>query len=202
MYYRYRNIVLVFLCISLVILLVNCAELSKFKVDRDGMYRFKIHPVVVWAPNECLLDLAVDDGPHAVDFVTGRGYWRAGGLYAVQVYEIPKNIKDADSFLKETKKFVPQYMTKDRARMGLNFKVQEEKELEINNRPAYQAIAVDQGKASFIATFVLHPSRITVTSLVYPLKAETSVNDQIPWNCYNRFVTSVRELSSEGGAWH
>lgn len=176
----------------LMISLVGCAELSKFKVDRDGMYRFKVHPIVVWAPNECLLDLAVDDAPNFVDFVTGRGYWTAGGLYAVQVYPIPKDINDTESFLKETKKFVPEYMSKDRARIG-DFKLQEEKDLVVNGQPAYQAIAIEEGKAVFVATFELHPHRITVSSVVYPLKIGVPFKEQIPWNCYNRFVASVKE---------
>lgn len=173
----------------------SCAELSKFKVDSDGLYRFKVHPIAVWAPSECLLDLAVDDAANSVDFVTGRGYWTAGGLYSVQVYPIPSHVKDADSFVRETKKFAPQYMVKDRARMGISFKVVEEKQTQVGSRPAYQSIAVEEGKAAFVATFELHPHRITVTSLVYPLKAGAPYTEQIPWKCYDRFVASVKETS-------
>lgn len=177
----------------------GCAELSKFKIDSDGVYRFKSHPIAVWAPSDCLLDIAVHDGQHQVDFVTGQGYWRAGGLYAVQVFATPDSVKDDASFLQETKKFIPSYMAKDRAAMGLEFRVYQEKQMQINQRTAYRAIAVDKGKAAFVATFVLHGPRIIVSSLVYPLENTGDVEAQIPWACYDRFVGSVREVQTSGG---
>lgn len=174
-------------------LLASCAELSKLKVGSDGMYRFKQQPVAVWAPKECLLDMAVFESSNSVDFVTGRGYWQAGGQYAVQVYPISKEIKDATSFIAETKKFLPQYMVKDRASKGFDFKLRSEKQLEVNGRPAYQAIATEEGKAVFIATFVLHTSRITVASLIFPVKIGELPETKIPWKCYEKFSTSVTE---------
>ena len=182
------------LCLALLgILLGGCAELTKLKVDSDGMYRFKQHPIVVWAPNRCLLDMFVNDTDRSVDFVTGRGYWTEGGLYAVQVFEIPKDITDKQTFIKATERFFKDYMVKDRAPMGLKLVVKETKELEINGRPAYQAISVDTGKAVFIATSVLQSTRITTASLVYPLETVEDPKKQIPWECYNHFIESVKE---------
>lgn len=175
------------------ILLGGCAEFSKQKVGSDGMYHFKQQPIIVWAPDKCLLDMFVYDTDRSVEFVTGRGYWTQGGQYAVQVFEIPKDITDQATFVKATERFFKDYMVKDRASMGLKLVLKEAKEIEVNGRPAYQAISVDEGKAVFIATSVLQNSRITTASLVYPLKTAEDPSKQIPWKCYNYFVESVRE---------
>jgi hypothetical protein len=136
----------------------------------------------------------VYDSPDSVDFVTGRGHWQAGGQYAVQVYPISSEIKDANSFWAETKKFSSLYMTRDRAAKGFNFEFLQGKQFEQNGRPVYQAIAEEKGKAGFVATFVLHPRRITVASLVYPLANSGSAEDQVPWKCYSEFVSSIIEV--------
>jgi len=175
------------------VLLGGCAEFTKLKVDSDGMYRFKQHPIVVWAPDKCLLDMFVNDTDRSVDFVTGRGYWTQGGQYAVQVFEIPKDVSDKATFVKATERFYKDYMVKDRAPMGLKLVLKESKALEVNGRPAYQAISVDEGKAVFVATSVLQNSRITIASLVYPLKTAEEPSKQIPWKCYNTFLESVKE---------
>ena len=83
----------------LVLGISSCAEFSKFKVEKDGTYRFKQESYVVCAPNECLLDMFVYDSDISVDFTTGRGYWMASGQYALQVMPIPENIKDPNSFI-------------------------------------------------------------------------------------------------------
>lgn len=175
------------------LLLSGCAEFTKFKVGSDGLYRFKQQPIAVWAPDKCLLDMFVYDSDRSVDFVTGRGYWTQGGQYAVQVYEIPKDVTDKATFINATRTFFKDYMVKDRAPMGLILTLKEEKEAEVNGHPAYQAISVEEGKAVFIATSVLHSSRITIASLVYPLKGATEATKQIPWKCYNTFIESVKE---------
>jgi hypothetical protein len=65
--------------LAIVLSLSGCAAVSKFKVDSDGMYRFKSQPFIVWAPKECLLDMAVRDTDQSVDFTTGAGYWNGDG---------------------------------------------------------------------------------------------------------------------------
>jgi len=182
----------VLLCLALTF--PGCAEFSKFKVENDGTYRFKKEPFSVWAPNECLLDMFVYDTDHSVDFTTGRGYWMASGQYSLQIYPIPENIKDTKSFIEVTKDFMSKYMVEDRAPLGLTLKLKEEKQLEINGEAAYQAISVEEWKAVFIATSVLHNSRITVASLLYPDEDSTPAIEKIPWKCYNKFVNSIQEI--------
>lgn len=183
-----------FMLAMVIVFLSGCAEFSKMKVGKDGVYRFKTHPITVQAPDRCLLDMFVYDSDRSVDFVTGRGYWMEGGQYAVQVFETPKDIKDRASFLNTTKAFFKEYMVKDRAPLGLNLTIKEEKEVEVGGRLAYQAISVDEGKAGFIATSILHTSRITTASLVYPVKPGTDATKEVPWKCYNAFVESIKEV--------
>jgi len=163
------------------------------KVDKDGMYRFIQEPFIVWAPSKCVGDMAVEETERSVDFSMGR-FWSAFGKYAVQVMSIPEEVKDAATFVQASKKFAPIYMVKDRAPLGLTLTLREMKEVTINGKPGYQAISMEAGRAMFVATFVLHSRRITVTSLVFPLTPSAAVpHPQFPWNCYNRFVTSVQE---------
>jgi hypothetical protein len=178
----------------LVVCISACAELSRVKVGSDGLYRFKEHPLVVRAPDSCLLDMAVQEAKNSVDFTTGKGYWMASGQYAVQAYLVPGDIQSGPVFIEKTKEFVPTYMAKDRASMGLTFAVKEEKQLEVNGKPSYQVIGTaESGTALLVATHTLHKTRITIASLLYPLKSGTSFKDQIPWQCYNSFVASVQE---------
>jgi hypothetical protein len=183
---------LLFLCT--ITILTSCAEMSKSLVSADGRYHFQNDPISVWAPDACLLDMFVDvsKSKRAVDFVTGRGYWTEGGQYAVIVYDIPSEITGAKSYEETTAKYFKSYMVKDRASMGFNLKITDEKQITVNGNPAYQAIAVDPGKAIFVATSELHKSRITIASLVYPDKNGTA-EKQIPWRCYDKFVNSISE---------
>jgi hypothetical protein len=171
------------------------AGISMFKVDSDGMYRFKSQPFMVWAPKECLLDMAVRDTNQSVDFTTGAGYWMASGQYSVQVFTFDRlSIDDKHSFEERIKDVAPQYMVHDRSK-AFKFVFRDAKPLEIDGRPAYQATAVEEGKATFTATFVLQHSHVTVASLVFPIeKPDSKFNRPFPQECYNRFVASVKEV--------
>ncbi len=175
------------------VLMAACAELSKMKVGPDGYYHFPLQPVSVWAPDECLLDMFVHTEDYVVDFVTGRGYWDEGGVYALAVYEIPPEITDKESFWKSTESALKAYLVKDRARIAPGLQVIEMTPTEIRGRAAYQGISVDTAKAVFVATAQLHESRVTMASLLYPLKGQSDPKAQVPWRCYNQFVESVRE---------
>jgi hypothetical protein len=181
--------------LALTFTISSCAAVSKFKVDSDGMYRFKSQPFVVWAPNECLLDMAVRDTDHSVDFTTGAGYWMASGQYSVQVFTFDQlSIDDKNSFEERIKDVAPKYMVNDRSK-AFKFVFRDGNPLEIDGRPAYQATAVEEGKATFVATFVLQHSHVTVASLVFPIeKADSKFNRPFPQKCYNRFVSSVKEI--------
>jgi len=170
------------LLLAIFLSLRSYAGISMFKVDSDGMYRFKSQPFMVWAPKECLLDMAVRDTNQSVDFTTGAGYWMASGQY------------DQHSFEQRIKDVAPQYMVHDRSK-AFKFVFRDGNPLEIDGRPAYQATAVEEGKATFVATFVLQHSHVTVASLVFPIeKTDSKFNRAFPQECYNRFVSSVKEI--------
>lgn len=171
------------------------AGISIFKVDRDGMYRFKSQPFMVWAPKECLLDMAVRDTIRSVDFTTGAGYWMASGQYSVQVFTFDQlSIDDKHSFEERIKDVAPKYMVHDRSK-AFKFVFRDAKPLEIDGRPAYRATAIQEGTATFVATFVLQHAHVTVASLVFPIEnADSKFNRPFPQACYDRFVSSVKEV--------
>ena len=183
------------LLLAIFLSLRSYAGISMFKVDSDGMYRFKSQPFMVWAPKECLLDMAVRDTNQSVDFTTGAGYWMASGQYSVQVFTFDRlSIDDKHSFEQRIKDVAPQYMVHDRSK-AFKFVFRDGNPLEIDGRPAYQATAVEEGKATFVATFVLQHSHVTVASLVFPIeKTDSKFNRAFPQECYNRFVSSVKEI--------
>ena len=171
------------------------AGISIFKVDSDGMYHFKSQPFMVWAPKECMLDMAVRDTNWSVDFTTGAGYWMASGQYSVQVFTFDRlSIDDKHSFEQRIKDVAPEYMVHDRSK-AFKFVFRDAKSLEIDGRPAYQATAIEEGTATFIATFVLQKSHVTVASLVFPVEdSHSKFNRPFPQACYDRFVASVKEV--------
>jgi hypothetical protein len=180
------------LCIGFAI--GGCAVASKFKIDHNGMYRFKSEPIVVRAPSECELDISVRDTPTTVDFSTGEGYWMASGQYALQVFTFDQlSIGAKHSFQEVAKPMIEKYIVSDR--LPAKFVLQGSKQVDVGGQPGYQATAVEEGIATFVATVVLQPSRVTVSSLIFPIE---KTNDQIkrafPWDCYNRFVESVKEV--------
>jgi len=180
--------------LGLILSVSSYAGISLFKVDKDGMYRFKSQPFMVWAPKECLLDMAVRDTNRSVDFTTGAGYWMASGQYSVQVFTFDQlSIDDKHSFEERIKDVAPKYMVNDRSK-AFKFVFRDARLLEIAGLPAYQATAIEEGRATFVATFVLQHSHVTVASLVFPIEdANSKFNRSFPQECYDRFVSSVKE---------
>ena len=182
-----------FVLVFIITLLVSgCAELSQFKIAEDGRFYFKENSVSVWAPKECVGDIFVYESETSVDFVLGRGYWQAYGVYALQVYPIPDSIVDEATYFEETKQYFETYMVKDRATAGVELTVESRKEIKLAGKPAYQAISVDKGKAVFIATSQFHENYITVASLLYPWKEGMTFAEMIPAQCYEKFTESVK----------
>lgn len=172
----------------------GCAVASKFKIDHDGMYRFNHEPIVVRAPSDCELDISVRDTPTSVDFSTGEGYWMASGLYAVQVFTFDQlSIGETHSFQEVSKPMIEKYVVSDR--LPHKFVLKSSKQVEVGGQPGYQATAVEEGIATFVATVVLQQSRVTVSSLIFPIeKPDDPIKRDFPWLCYNRFVESVKEV--------
>jgi hypothetical protein len=85
-------------------------------------------------------------------------------------------------------------MVHDRSK-AFKFVFHDAKPLEIAGHPAYQATAIEEGTATFVATFVLQHSHVTVASLVFPIeKADSKFNRPFPQQCYDKFVASVKEV--------
>jgi hypothetical protein len=183
------------LLLAIFLSLSSYAGISMFKVDSDGMYRFKSQPFMVWAPKECMLDMAVRDTNWSVDFTTGAGYWMASGQYSVQVFSFDRlSIDDTHTFEERIKDVAPKYMVHDRSK-AFKFVFRDAKLLEIAGHPAYQATAIEEGTATFVATFVLQHSHVTVASLVFPIeKPDSKFGRPFPLECYNKFVASVKEV--------
>lgn len=161
----------------------------------DGVYDFTRYPVSVVSPAVLCgaKELATFGAETSVDFGAADRDWKTAGDYAVQVYPVPKNITDKQSFLAASKKYFTGYIPNDRKTLGVKPELTGMKELDVNGLPAIQAIGVDKNKATFVATSVLNKSYIIVTSLLYPLKDDGKAADAFPWDCYNKFVKSAKE---------
>ena len=121
------------------------------------------------------------------------GTLKSCAILVLPVPDIPDNITNRESFIIETEQYVKEYMVEDRNLPGVKLAFKEGKQIDINNKPGYQAISTDEGKAVMVATFVLQSNRITVASLLYPAESGKPAIEQIPWRCYKKFVESVRE---------
>jgi hypothetical protein len=143
----------------------GCAVASKLKIDPDGMYRFNHEPIVVRAPSDCELDISVRDTPISVDFSTGAGYWMASGQYAVQVFTFDQlSIGEKHGFQEVAKPMIEKYIISDRR--PAKFVLQDSKPIDVGGQPGYQAIE----------------------------KPNDPMKRDFPWQCYDRFVESVKEV--------
>jgi hypothetical protein len=118
----------------------------------------------------------------------------ASGLYAVQVFTFDQlSIGEKHSFQEVAKPMIEKYIVSDR--LPAKFVLRGSKPVEVGGQPGYQATAVEDGVATFVATVVLQQSRVTVSSLIFPMeKPDDPMKRDFPWQCYNRFVESVKEV--------
>lgn len=177
-------------------LLAGCGGKFNTRLGEDGIYRFVGHPIEVRVPERCLLDAYVYDSPQAVEFVTGRGFWEAGGRYALHVFLLPGEVIDEASFEARAERFFQRFLVEEPGQYRVKVQPVSQTELTIDGNPALRAIAVENGRAVFVATARLHATRVSVASLLYPLDGDGPVDEQIPWSCYEGFVASVRELTA------
>jgi hypothetical protein len=156
--------------------------------------RFKQQPVAVWAPNDCIADMAIYTGDRSVDFVSSKRAWFTNGEYRVELKKIPSSVTNDVSFIRETESDAKDYAVDDRSRSQLNLVLKDAKRFDVDDRTGYRVVAVSEGKMVFIATFVLQKSWITIASLRYPLVPGDDAMNTIPWNCYNKFVESTKQI--------
>ncbi len=192
---RRRRVTRVVAAICVPLLFAGCGGKFNPRMGEDGIYRFADHPIEVRAPERCVLDAYVYDSPQMVEFVTGRGYWEAGGRYAVHVFPLPGEVVDRASFDSRAERFFQKFLVGEPGQYRIKVEPVSQSALTIADRPALRAIAVEKGRAVFVATARMHTTRISVASVLYPLDGTEAVDAQIPWACYDRFVDSVRETA-------
>lgn len=163
-------------------------------------YLFRAYPLSVIKPTwitEMNMYTDKKDQYESVEFMTGHGYWMVDGNFSVQLFPRPFAIKDATSFYRETEKFFKVFMIKDRQKTLAHLKFSSSKQLKINGYPAFQAISLDketQPAGVFLSTSIYMDNVIAVVSYMgaYDMKDKRSINKQIPWIEYNRFMRSIK----------
>lgn len=173
----------------------GCAGPSAHKVSSDGRYRFKDIPVAVQTPEDCLIDMFVYEGPRAVGFMTGRGHWRLDGYYELQVWDRPVAIAQEVDFFRDAYTISKDYMRAEGQRRKLQLQWRSMEFLDEFPVPAFQTLGVDSQHGRLLASFALHESYITVVSLQYPNRSLKGKPVEIPMDCYNRFLESVRQIN-------
>jgi len=179
--------------VALMLALCGCVDLSTARVDEDGVYRFEKDPISVRAPQDCLEDMAAFRGDRRVDFTTGRRYWKAMGQYFVIVFQFPASVDASARFVGQSKAFFEEFRAQESKNFDLDLALIEQREMEVNGDQAYRVLFEDSGKGTLVATARLHSTRVTIAALLFPLQEGQSPAEQIPWECYERFVTSVTE---------
>lgn len=168
-----------------VLLMVGCAATYRPSIDTDGMYRLKGAPFAVWAPVDCVPDIAVYDTDNGVRFTTGRGDWITSGEFEVQVHAVPQGSFEEDFVAKAKEIYQRGLNLVDEARM------QSEEVLFIDGKPAYQTVTTDDQESLLIATHIRFPDHVVVVHLGYPLYDSHGEQREVPWACYERFVGSI-----------
>ena len=170
----------------------------------NGSYRFDSLPVEVRSPAElCGLKLSYpyggpigNKGGMNIDFVAPDYLWQISGDYYVFALHIPPKVKDKKSFISYVKKADETFIPDNSRPMGLVFKQTGFKETTVNGLPAAQAMGVDTDKAVLVTTAVLHRSVLSVASLIYPMAAGADPMKAMPWDCYDKFLSSVTEVDA------
>ena len=180
------------------LLFAGCAELTTFKIDNDGYYRFKHQPIEVKAPDP---SCTVFDTEMSVDFSIGAGYWQIIGGYAVQVFPNSPKVPTEEAFLTYVKSgSVARFIENDRKPAGFNFKVLKTEQTTVNGRPAWRGIGIDRDAkipALFLVTVVYLDTRTVFASLVFPLErlSDSSKYAELnDWTTYNQWVATIREI--------
>lgn len=169
----------------------------------NGAYRFDSLPVEVRSPAElCGLKNSFVYAEHVgskgalnVDFVAPDYLWQIAGDYFVLAMPIPAKVKDEQSFVMYLRKSDENFIPNNSKPLGLSFVQTGFKETTVNGLPAVQTMGVDKGKAVLVTTTVLHRSVLTIATLAYPLGAGQDPQSAVPWDCYNKFVSSAVEVS-------
>lgn len=180
------------LCLSLVVLsLIACAGPSRVSLDEQGLYHFESVPFRVEAPQACMENMSVQADDANVRFTTGRGNWKADGDYRIEIYNVPGVGDDQARF----EIIVRQAFHDTMAEAGNSVKSTDD--ITVNGRPAFQGLASDESIAMVLGTNILFPDHIVMVQLLYPsVPGEDDVED-LPWDCYQRFIESIEQVSSE-----
>ena len=190
------------------LLLLSLALVAVFDVKAEqDTFKFKKEPISLYIPADCRLERKHKETDNAVDFAMGKYYWSAFGLYSVQVFHRTDRTPDGATFLSKIKDSGLNFLAHDRS-PDFVFQFVSDATYEIRGEPAYRVVGVEKGKAVTAVTFVMHKTRITIASLIYPEESSAEYRSHVPfkaatldvpyvttfpWDCYARFVESVVE---------
>lgn len=135
------------------------------------------------------------EGERAVGFMTGRGRWRIDGYYELQVWDRPHAVRGEVDFFKNAYKVSKDYIRAEGQRRKMRLQWQSMEFLDEFAVPAFQTLGIDPDHGRVLASFALHEHFIMVVSLQYPNQSPDGEPAQLPLQCYNRFLESVREIN-------
>jgi hypothetical protein len=193
--FRYADLIMVKPALLLTLMLCGCAKLTTLKIDNDGYYRFKKHPVEVKQPNS---GMSVFDTDVSVDFVLGAGYWTFLGEWALQVFEQPPEYTAKDGFATRGAAGLAHFIENDRKPAGLNFKALKTEKTVVNGRLAFRGVGVDRGAkipATIVATAIMLDTQIVVASVISKAsdKSDAQIEDMDSYRGFNDWIVTIRE---------
>ncbi len=165
--------------------LLACAGSPAVRLDDQGVYRFPDRPFQVSAPLHCIENPAVREETTTVGFTSRRGGWRASGDYRVEVHNAIGSGRDGERFLAATRRAYQTTME------SVGNQVLLAEDIEVNGRTAFRGVTSDESKALMIATNILFDDYIVIAHLIYPARPGELAVEDLPWDCYRRFVESV-----------
>lgn len=179
-------------CLSFVVLsLIACAGPCRVSLDERGVYHFQTVPFTVQAPQACMENTTVEAEDAYVRFTTGRGNWQADGDYRVEIYNVPGVGEDRDRFETIARQAFLETME------SAGNRIKSTDDISVNGRPAFQGLASDESIAMVLGTNILFPDHIVMVQLLYPSVPGEDDVDDLPWDCYQRFIESIELVASE-----
>ena len=181
----------ILLLVLVSVLLAGCRS----KLTDESLYRFPQQPITVLAPRECVVDMWIGESANTVDFNTGQYYWEMSGQYFVIVSDLPESVDSAASFVAAMRPWFDEvFQPRESEFFDLDLVAVDEREMQVNGDPAYRVMFEDPGNGVVVATARMHRTRITIAALAYHLEEGQDAQGEIPWDCYEAFVSSVEEV--------
>ena len=170
------------------------------RMTPGGEYRFPDDPITVSTPAVLcgIHGIIADsyDDKHFVDFSAPDNLWQIAGDYYVELFPIPKEVTGQKSFYGYSSKLLVGLIQTDDEPLGVHPKLTGTETIDNLGMPAVRATGVEENKDMLVVTVELGKSRIIAVALLYPLHYGESPESAFPWDCYNKFLHSVKEQDS------